>query len=353
MAEQVSPWYGGVSGNAEPTTGAPLMPQRGGWPIDLPDADPDRTEMRSQLVAGRGANAAQPAGPAAPMGRPPAGRIAPVVPIDNARAVNSDATMPISAVNPNQLVQAPVNEQPQQAFSEPARISTAAVQHSQSAAAHAPAASAPVEQAMRRPIQQPAPAAAATSEPPAQPAPRSMTSPTTGPETPHAVGVRSLAGGLRSVSVHAGAAPVWVVGAHGGAGETSLAGLDPTWADMRHHWPRPEPGSGRCAVLLCARTNSAGAQAAQVALTQWASGEVTGIDLLGLVWIADAPPKPPKPLRDLMHVVSGGAPRTWKLPWIPEWRLGEPTASGSVTDLIKQVSALVDSPTVQTQSAGR
>ncbi|GAA3612891.1 hypothetical protein GCM10022266_27170 [Agrococcus terreus] len=45
------------------------------------------------------------------------------------------------------------------------------------------------------------------------------------------------------------------------------------------------------------------------------------MDVLGLVLIADAPGKLPKPLKELVHVVSGGAPRTWHLPWDPAMRL--------------------------------
>jgi len=113
--------------------------------------------------------------------------------------------------------------------------------------------------------------------------------------------------------------PVAVVGAHGGAGATSLAASDPElFVDFGTAWPAT-PHNQACVVV--ARTSARGLKAAQTALKQWAAAATPSVDVLGLVLIADAPGKLPKPLKELVQVVSGGAPRTWHLPWDPAMRL--------------------------------
>lgn len=118
-------------------------------------------------------------------------------------------------------------------------------------------------------------------------------------------------------------ADVYVVGAHGGAGESTVAALNPMWwAETGHGWPlvstSPSPR-----VLLVARTSASGLRAAQAAATQWAAGATPPINLLGLVLVADAPGRLPRALRELVRLVSGGVPCTWMLPWNEPWRLGE------------------------------
>jgi len=114
----------------------------------------------------------------------------------------------------------------------------------------------------------------------------------------------------------------WWLGAHGGAGESTLAEWLPGSRPADHRWPTapagpvdPAGGAPSPVVLVC-RSHARGLQAAQKALTDWASGAVPGVELLGLVVVADAPGRLPKPLRDLARLVGGGAPRVWHLPWI-------------------------------------
>lgn len=167
--------------------------------------------------------------------------------------------------------------------------------------------------------------------------------PLTGPRTPQA-GVRPprpesclpvMAG-----SSHGGA-DLWVVGAHGGAGESSIAALIPGARPAGHAWPADPAAS-----VLVARTGASALLRAQAALVQWASGEVPDVDLLGLVLIADAPGRLPRPLRSLARHVSGGAPRTWTVPWIDSWRMGEPpvlsTAPRIVRRLVGDLDLLLD-----------
>jgi hypothetical protein len=117
---------------------------------------------------------------------------------------------------------------------------------------------------------------------------------------------------------------LWWVGAHGGAGESSLEQLLPGSRAANHAWPLcADPGRPARAMLI-ARTSHAGLRAAQRALRHWGSGSLA-IELLGLVLIADAPGRRPPELRALSRLVASAAPgATWELPWQPEWRLGPP-----------------------------
>jgi hypothetical protein len=116
----------------------------------------------------------------------------------------------------------------------------------------------------------------------------------------------------------------WWLGVHGGAGVSTLEEAVPGGRDAGRTWPSsevPQP------VVLVARSSARGLKAVQNAAQQWASQLVTGVDLLGLVVAADAPGRRPKPLRDLLSLVSGTVPRVWEIPWVEQWRLGEPTAA--------------------------
>lgn len=133
-------------------------------------------------------------------------------------------------------------------------------------------------------------------------------------------------------------APLWVVGAHGGAGESTVAGLTGDWLPAEHTWPGC-PLPARC--VLTARTSAAGLLAAQAALRQWAAGDAP-VALVGLLLLADAPGRLPRPLQELAGLVAGGAPRCWSIPWIEAWRLGAPVETRDVTRLIRDLTAVID-----------
>lgn len=143
----------------------------------------------------------------------------------------------------------------------------------------------------------------------------------TGPATPQR-GVRAPAEGLAARERHERAAPWWL-GTHGGSGETTLAGAVAGSAAAGHAWPVPPDLSRPQDVVLVARTHLTGLRATQLAATQWASGSVPGVTLVGLVLLADAPGRLPRALRELADLVSGGVPRVWHLPWVEAWRLGD------------------------------
>ncbi|ACL42505.1 conserved hypothetical protein (plasmid) [Pseudarthrobacter chlorophenolicus A6] len=135
----------------------------------------------------------------------------------------------------------------------------------------------------------------------------------------------------------AGSAALWVIGAHGGAGESRIADLLHGRA-TGHCWPVLQDESKPRVLLVC-RADMRGLTAAQSALTQWVSGATPKVELLGLAVLADAPGKTPKALRDFTAIVGGGAPRLWTLPWVEGWRHGDTTApppreyQGFITDL--------------------
>ncbi|MGW9347503.1 DUF6668 family protein [Nocardiopsis flavescens] len=138
------------------------------------------------------------------------------------------------------------------------------------------------------------------------------------------------------------------MGTHGGSGESTFATLLSESLESHHTWPQSaSPPPGGIPVVLTARTSFHGLESARSALTQWAAGAVPGVELLGLALVSDAPGKLPKPLKDFAHLVEGGAPRTWRVPWIEQWRTDPPTAPdqrGMPTELrklIKSVQALI------------
>jgi hypothetical protein len=143
-------------------------------------------------------------------------------------------------------------------------------------------------------------------------------------------------------------AALWWVGAHGGAGESTLAALMPGSQAAGNSWPRTASTTPARTVLV-ARSDARGLRAAQAAMRQWAAGLVPSVEVLGLVVMADAPGRLPRSLRDLMQVVSGGVPRTWSVPWVDAWRVGEPPALSSSP---REAQRLVDELTAILGAAG-
>jgi hypothetical protein len=139
-----------------------------------------------------------------------------------------------------------------------------------------------------------------------------------------------------------GTARLWVVGTHGGAGESRIADLIESARSTDHCWP-VLPSGGNPRVLLVCRADMRGLTTARNALTQWASGAAPEIDLLGLAVLADAPGKTPKALRDFAALVGGGAPRFWTLPWVDAWRHTDTTELPTIREyqrFITDVAAL-------------
>lgn len=124
-------------------------------------------------------------------------------------------------------------------------------------------------------------------------------------------------------------AELWWLGVHGGSGESSLAALADEWKEADHCWP-VSSGAARTNVVLVARMNLHGLQAAQHAAQQWASGHTAeAIEVHGLVLVADSPGSPPKPIRQYAEVIAGGLPRIWWIPWVEAWRADPPTMANA------------------------
>ncbi|GIJ25001.1 hypothetical protein Vqi01_01630 [Micromonospora qiuiae] len=111
------------------------------------------------------------------------------------------------------------------------------------------------------------------------------------------------------------------IGAHGGAGATTLARLL-GGTDIGCRWPDPalaEPAL----VMVVGRTNSDGLRAVSRALHALREGRhPAGMRLLGVVLIADAPGRLPPPLLGRIRLLRSIAP-VHRLPWIPSYRVGE------------------------------
>lgn len=136
-----------------------------------------------------------------------------------------------------------------------------------------------------------------------------------------------------------GQASVWMVGVHGGAGESRIAGVVEGAKVTDHCWPVPRDGSIPRVLLVC-RSDIHGLTAARNALTQWASGAAPDLDLLGLAILADAPGKTPKELRSFAAIVGGGAPRVWNLSWVEAWRLGHSTTTPTTREYQRFITDL-------------
>lgn len=165
--------------------------------------------------------------------------------------------------------------------------------------------------------------APATPSEPAAPAPAVSETPTV-PVVQPGVSVPPPGERLqrRTLSVEEAAMWLWVLGAHGGAGTTTIAGLLEA-GDAGRAWPIPPDVGVRPQVLLCARISLTGLLAAQRALREWASGTVP-VALHGVL-LVPAGPKQPKELKDLAARVKAAASgAVWQLAWHPGWVYGQP-----------------------------
>ncbi|TDD80431.1 hypothetical protein E1293_20685 [Actinomadura darangshiensis] len=134
---------------------------------------------------------------------------------------------------------------------------------------------------------------------------------------------------------------LWFSSCHGGAGTSTLATLIPQGMNAGRYWPAPA-SPARSRVLLVARSHASGLCAAQAAARQWAAGVLPNVRLLGLVVVADAPGKRPKPLNDLVRLISGGVPRLWELPWVEALRLGDPPDQIKLPSAFSRLAGDVD-----------
>jgi hypothetical protein len=141
--------------------------------------------------------------------------------------------------------------------------------------------------------------------------------------------------------------PVSVVGAHGGAGTTTVARLLRA-TDLGTCWPTPADGHPP-RVLLVARTHAAGLMAASKAFAgYYAAGHPEGPYLAGFVLVPDAPGRLPKPLRRRITILAS-ATMVLVLPWVAAWRLSETAHDPKITGRLRsfaETAAMTSTPSM-------
>lgn len=114
----------------------------------------------------------------------------------------------------------------------------------------------------------------------------------------------------------------WWLGVHGGAGVNTLVEWVPGGLDCFRWWPAPLQHPGPGAVVLVCRTHVYGLARARDAIQQWQASEIPdGLLVAGLVAVADAPGKLPRPQAEMLRLIAGAVPRIWTIPWLEELRL--------------------------------
>lgn len=141
------------------------------------------------------------------------------------------------------------------------------------------------------------------------------------------------------------AGPFWAwIGAHGGAGVTTLSQAIPGGVDLGRKLPLEDGLSDLPAVVVC-RSNARGLVAAR----DTAAMAAASTTLLGLVVVADMPERRrPKVLADSLYVTRGAFPALWEMPWVAAWRLGETPSPANnpreVRDLLRSLWTAVNLP---------
>ncbi|MBF6302456.1 hypothetical protein IU459_33685 [Nocardia amamiensis] len=113
---------------------------------------------------------------------------------------------------------------------------------------------------------------------------------------------------------------LWLLGAHGGAGTTSLERLLAPAADCHRRWPAPI-GRESPYVLVVARATVSGLAAADALLRQHHAGLAGEGSVVGLVTVAARPGRLPAQIRRDRDLYSGLVEHVWHLDWHEEWTL--------------------------------
>lgn len=118
---------------------------------------------------------------------------------------------------------------------------------------------------------------------------------------------------------------VWLLGAHGGAGVSTLAQVLGPAADCERRWPAvlaTATESESPFVVIVAKESIEGLTRAHDLLRQWHSGAGMGrrrSHLLGLITVAHSPGRVPKPIRRYLEVVDAASPARWRVDWQDAW----------------------------------
>lgn len=139
---------------------------------------------------------------------------------------------------------------------------------------------------------------------------------------------------LRVTTIDPSPGTVYVVGSHGGSGESTIAALSPLFTEMHGAWPT---GGSRIPVILVARMHYQGIASAGAAIRHWSSGELASVELVGLVWMPDSRSRVPKELRREVSILSGAVAHTWTLPWVEDWRSSPPDPERLPKEAVKLI----------------
>lgn len=126
-----------------------------------------------------------------------------------------------------------------------------------------------------------------------------------------------------------GPAPVvWLLGAHGGAGVSTLERVWAPAGDSRHGWPAADTPPF---VAVVARMHTTGLEAAHRVIMQHRAGATSGCTLLGLVTVAAGPGKPDVSLSRRRELVAAAAGQSWHIGWVPELLSTDPASLATWT----------------------
>ena len=153
-----------------------------------------------------------------------------------------------------------------------------------------------------------------------------------------AAATAGAAGARTELPAPPGAQALLWLSAHGGSGVTTLQAATGLGGDDTYLLPVAE-GLWPVLMLVVARTHAHGLLCAQQLAVQAASSglALATYHLAGLVLVADAPGKLPKPLAELAQLISGGYPRTWRVPYVEAWRLGEPPSAANTPKVVARI----------------
>ncbi|MDN6130455.1 MAG: hypothetical protein L0I87_00320 [Corynebacterium casei] len=110
---------------------------------------------------------------------------------------------------------------------------------------------------------------------------------------------------------------VWLVGAHGGAGTTTLAHAIAPFGDAGQQWPAHDEYPW---TVIVARTTREGIEAAHDTALQAQAGKCGDCKVLGVVLVADAPGKTPKAIEQRITVLERVVPTIWSVEYHGAWR---------------------------------
>ena len=169
-----------------------------------------------------------------------------------------------------------------------------------------------------------------------------------------AAATAGAAGARTELPAPPGAQALLWLSAHGGSGVTTLQAATGLGGDDTYLLPVAD-ASCPVLMLVVARTHAHGLLCAQQLAAQAASSglALATYHLAGLVLVADAPGKLPKPLAELSQLISGGYPRTWRVPYVEAWRLGQPPSPSNTPKVVARIGQDLVEPSRAIDLRGR